>query len=364
MNEIKMAFVGDIMPGGLLHYSKASFIDEDVLGYLSKFDLRIGTLECALGNDLEYYRSLMNEQGRNKNIIYAKNSDISRLKKLNLDLVTIANNHIFDLGKEGLINTISILEENKIKYCGAGMNIDEAAKPAVIELNNKTLAFIGCADIIPSSPYPAGIDIPGFNPLDIEKLVTDIQKAKEKYDYVFVLPHWGSEYTYFPSVECKDIAHKMILAGADGIFGGHSHVVQPHVFYKKKPIVFSMRNFLFPNRFVQPPAPTYYPENLVGLSDIPTSASPHCTKITLKTWIPKARIGMIAGVFLSTQIKLNRRFTQLSSSDKIEFYSQSTLSKLFFEIVSFMIKWCYRPFVSFIKLLKFAKRMTYTHLKK
>lgn len=352
MKNIDIALVGDIMPGGLLHYSKSNFIDEDVHNYLKHFDLRVGTLECALGDDLEYYRSLMNEKAKNKNIIYAKNSDIRRLKDLNINVVTIANNHICDLGREGLKNTIKILKENNIEFCGAGLNIDEASKPAVVTINNKTIAFIGCAEIIPSSPYPASENKFGFNPIDIQKLSKDITKAKTLYDYVFILPHWGDEYTYFPPYQTKVMAYRMIDAGADGVFGGHSHTIQPHVLYKKKPIFFSMGNFLFPDRFVQPPAPTFYPLSIDEYKNVPESHSPKCSTVTLKKWVARARIGVIVKLSISNNLNIKTRTTKLVLNRKIIFEEISCKLKILLLFNKYMIKLCFMPFMACINLIR------------
>lgn len=362
MEKINIAIVGDIFPGGLLHYSKSNFINEDVLNYLSSFDLRVGTLECALGNNLNYYRNLMDGKAKNKNIIYAKNEDIQRLKKLNINIVTIANNHIFDLGKEGLINTIERLDENNILYCGAGINIEEASKPAVLQLKDKTVAFIGCTEIKPSSPYPATPVSPGFNPLDIERISKNITKAKKEYDYVFILPHWGEEYTYFPPLRCKQFAYEMINAGADGVFGGHSHTIQPTIFYKKKPIVFSMGNFLFPDRFVQPPAPTFYPENIEEINNAPTSNSPFCSTITLKTWIPSARIGMVVNLSITNKITIIKKITRLNSSNTIAFHELRRKIRILLLINSIMLKCGYKYYLLLVDQLRKVRRSIKTLL--
>jgi len=364
MDNIKLAFLGDIMPGGLLHYKKSSCVNNEVLEYLNGFDLRIGTLECAIGDDLAFYRGLLDENAKNKNIIYANELDIKRLKELRIDIVTIANNHIFDLGVAGLENTIKVLEENNIKYFGAGMNIAEASKPVIVELKGKRIAFLGCTEILPGSPYPADISTPGFNPLIIDKILQDITNLKRENDYVFVLPHWDIEYNIIPLKKNRDLAFRMISAGADGVFGGHSHVAQPPVFYKKKPIVFSMGNFLFPDRYVQPPAPTYYPAHNLDINKIPHSTSPFCKEITLKKWIARANIGMIAGLQIYEQKKLIIKFTKYTNQQLIQFHKKSIFKQLFFNVGSFMIRWCYALLSSLIWGLKFIRRTQLAILKR
>ena len=67
---------------------------------------------------------------------------IDLLKKLNVIGVSLANNHIYDLGHDGLINTIKQLDGLNILHCGAGANLEDASKPAVVEINGKKYAFL------------------------------------------------------------------------------------------------------------------------------------------------------------------------------------------------------------------------------
>lgn len=131
-------FCGDIMPGGVLPYQEG-YISDAVQEYLDSFDFRIGTLEAAIGTDLAYDEIKM--QGR-ANIVYARNEDFYRIKEMGFNVVSLANNHVGDLGNEGLKNTIKLLREAGIQYCGAGMNIEETSKPAIIDCNGKTMAIL------------------------------------------------------------------------------------------------------------------------------------------------------------------------------------------------------------------------------
>ena len=139
----RIACVGDIMPGGILHNKESKFIDSDVSNYLLHADIRVGTLECAIGDEMAFDPEKMS---RKQDIVYSPNADLKRLKEINIDVVSIANNHIYDLGYEGLKNTIKQLEYLNIKHCGAGANLEEASRPAVVNLYGKSLAFIGFCD--------------------------------------------------------------------------------------------------------------------------------------------------------------------------------------------------------------------------
>lgn len=259
---------GDIVPGGVLPYQE-EYISNSLRDYMSQFDFRIGTLECAVGNGLPYDEEKMR---RKMNIIYVRNEDLSRIKEMGFDVVSLANNHVWDMGVEGLKNTIRQLEKLGIQYCGAGMNIEEASRPAVVTKDGLSVAFLAYCEYdekLFGHIEVAGKDKPGLCPLDINKIVEDIRAAKKKYDKVVVMPHWGKEYTYAPMPESVEMARQMIKAGADAVMGGHSHQVQPMVRMNEAPVCFCMGNFLFPDFYVQPPRPMWYPETTEDLTKIP-----------------------------------------------------------------------------------------------
>lgn len=298
---MKILFVGDIMPGGVLPY-KENFISQELLQLLSSYDLRVGTLECAMGDNLPFDEDKMNGK---MNIIYSPAAEIKRVVEMGFDVVSLANNHSYDLGAEGLESTISLLDQKGIKHCGAGRNLEEASKPAVVEINGKTIAFLACCQY--GSVYighlkKATVTESGINPLDIDRCVSDIKHYKQLYDYVFVMPHWGIEYQFLPTPQCLQWAKAMVEAGADGIFASHTHQVQPLIRYKGKPIAFSMGNFLFPDYYMEPPRPIWYPEKGFDDSKIerkrfyPNKISEPCIQV----WRHLSRIGMMVECFISS----------------------------------------------------------------
>ena len=167
---MNILFCGDIMPGGVLAYQK-EYISNEVIAYMQNFDLRIGTLEAAIGTNLSYDGVKMQKRC---NIIYARDEDFFRVQEMGINVVSLANNHVFDLGEEGLRNTIALLEENGIQYCGAGMNIEEASKPAILSVENKSIAILACC--MYGNKYLGHVELAGrnksgVNPLDIDKFV-------------------------------------------------------------------------------------------------------------------------------------------------------------------------------------------------
>ena len=293
---MRLFFCGDIMPGGVLPYQD-KYIAPELMDYMKGFDFRIGTLEAAIGTSLSYDPVKM--AGR-QNIIYARNEDFIRVKEMGFDVVSLANNHVWDLGEEGLKNTIDIINKANIKYLGAGMDGDAASKPVVLNKDGIRVAifayclgprYLGYVEF-------AGKDKAGTNPFDLEKVKEEIKNARKKYEYVIVMPHWGLEYHMEPRQECISFAKQMIRAGADAVLGSHPHVVQPCVKYKRGYICFSMGNFLFPDFYMYPPRPIWYPDPSVDLSqieDIFTYPYP-IEKPQRRVWKKASRYGCVAQV--------------------------------------------------------------------
>ena len=307
------------MPGGVLPYQTA-YIDKDLQDFMSQFDFRIGTLECAIGNDLPYDEVKM--QGR-MNIIYARNEDLFRIKEMGFDVVSLANNHVWDMGEAGLRNTMRQLDELGIRYCGAGMSIEEATRPVVLQKDGVSVAIL--AYCMYNNPWLGSVELagegkPGIAPLDIDRVVEDIVNAKKQYDKVIVMPHWGKEYRYTPMEESVVMARQMIKAGADAVMGGHPHQIQSLVRFGGVPVCFSLGNFLFPDFYMQPPRPVWYPDASVDRSAIPRDEEypfpieqPIC-----RVWKPLSRYSRAVEMQVGKKsLSVKSHFTHTSSENVV-----------------------------------------------
>ena len=317
---IKVVGVGDIMPGGLLNGSNEPCVDKDLLDVLLQGDVRCGTLECALGNEPKYDKAKVADRG---NVIYAKDDDVRRLKELNIDIVSLANNHFFDLGAEGAQHTIELLDKEGVLHCGAGRNLQEAGQPVVIEKAGKKVAFLAFCDVDYDNVYMctyATEDTPGVNPMQEDYFISEIKKNKEKYDYVVVLAHWGTENTFYPNVSTVKMANQMMDAGACLVLGSHPHRVQPVMNTPKGSVAFSMGNFLFPERLIAPPKVTYYPKEPLDYSTLPvTMKYPLVSRVTLKTLPFHARVGLIVTSVISDKdVTSSYTFSYLNKDNGLE----------------------------------------------
>ncbi|HNV97210.1 MAG TPA: CapA family protein [bacterium] len=174
------------------------------------------------------------------------------LKENNFSIFSLANNHMPNFGAHGIENTIKLLNEQNIKYCGAGENENTAYAPAYLEVNGIKFAFLcfNDSDVVPIS-YMAGASSYGTAFMDIKKLQESIKIARENSDFVIISMHSGTEYVNDPNKRQIEFAHNAIDFGADLIIGHHPHVVQTIEKYKDKYIFYSLGNFIFDQMWSQ-----------------------------------------------------------------------------------------------------------------
>ena len=177
----------------------------------------------------------------------AKPERVSVLQEMGVDIVTLANNHVYDYGKEALLDTFATLDGAGIAYFGAGRNLEEAMEPVYVTLDEKVVAFVGAsrAEKYKMTPQATETEAGILRCYDTELFLQSIKEADENADFVIAVVHWGTEYSYdLEDVQLK--TGKMYLdAGADVIIGGHSHCLQGMEYYDGKPIVYSLGNYWF-----------------------------------------------------------------------------------------------------------------------
>lgn len=177
-------------------------------------------------------------------------SRVDILKDMGVDIVTLANNHIYDYGKQAFLDTLNTLNKADIKYYGAGKNLDEAKSPEYFNIQGKTLAYVAASRAEKYKMTPqATEDSPGIlRCYDTELFIKTIEKASKNADYVIAYVHWGTEYSF----ELEDVqlstGKDYLDAGADIVIGAHPHCLQGIEYHNGKPIVYSLGNLWFNNK--------------------------------------------------------------------------------------------------------------------
>jgi poly-gamma-glutamate synthesis protein (capsule biosynthesis protein) len=167
------------------------------------------------------------------------------MKKVGISMVSLANNHIFDAGEIGFLDTLKHLEDAGIPYTGAGRNFQDARLGKPVQLDGVKFLFLNYTQHCNSGFASIAREYPGTLPLDRQLIIKDVKTARSKADFVFVVLHWGYENQPNVHPEQVKIAHAIIDAGADAIIGHHPHVPHGIEIYKQRPIVYSLGNLIF-----------------------------------------------------------------------------------------------------------------------
>ncbi len=170
------------------------------------------------------------------------------LTNIGTDIVSLANNHVFDYGPEGLMSTIEAVESEGLPFVGAGENLDEAKKIVYFVINGKKIAFTAATQIERTLNYTkeATETTPGvLKTLNADKYVEVLKEARKNADFVIAYVHWGTEGSIYYGYDQRNLADRFIEAGVDVIIGGHTHCLQGFEYRNGVPVFYSLGNFWF-----------------------------------------------------------------------------------------------------------------------
>ena len=169
------------------------------------------------------------------------------LTQMGVDLVGLANNHIYDYGQDAFFDTLDTIDGAGIARVGAGRDLQEACTPQYYIVNGRKIAYVAATRAEKNIMTPAaGTDKEGvLRTYDPALFLQVIAEAKENSDFVVAYVHWGTENSTKLEAAQRTQGKQYIDAGADLVVGAHPHVLQGMEFYRDKPIFYSLGNFWF-----------------------------------------------------------------------------------------------------------------------
>jgi poly-gamma-glutamate synthesis protein (capsule biosynthesis protein) len=249
--DTKVSIVGDIsladnwsvMPA---YDSRGQGIDgilsAEALGIMRSSDLMVANSEFTVSN--------RGSAIPGKAYTFRANPDrLSIYDDMGVDLVTLANNHVYDFQGDAFNDMLDAFEQRNMPHIGAGHNLEEAKRAYYYKApSGQTIAFVNA-----SRAEKWGIDTPGATETtggillcyDTADFVDAIKTAKANSDIVVAIIHWGTESSHVLEQVQIDTAKEYIDAGADMIVGGHAHTLQGIDFYNGKPIIYNLGDYIF-----------------------------------------------------------------------------------------------------------------------
>lgn len=257
---VRLAAVGDVLPHRLVKATAAArgwdFVFEEVAPSLRAADLAFANLESPIAP--------IAHRGIHGEVFNAPADLADGLAAAGIDVVSFANNHSFDQGPAGILETLGHLERVGIDAVGAGPTCEAAARPVIREVRGVRIAWLAAADLLnlderdgPDAPcvFVAGEPCVGdcgpdrdalHYRADAEVLLAAVRGIEA--DFVILSMHWGDEYRTEPLPEYPALAERLIEGGVDVILGHHPHVLQPvrriRTATREGVVAFSLGNFV------------------------------------------------------------------------------------------------------------------------
>lgn len=237
---MKIIVAGDFCPNKrvseLINNNNWKDVLSDLEPLIKSADLSVLNFECPIAD--ENYKPII-KQGPN---LKCSKTSIDMIKATGFNLVTLANNHFFDFGEAGVVNTLQKLRSKYIDTVGGGMNLKEASNIYYFEKNGIKTAIINCCEHEFSI---ATEKTAGANPLNPIKQWYEINEAKKKADYIIMIVHGGHEHYDLPSPRMKELYHFFVDAGANVVINHHQHCFSGYEVYNNSPIFYGLGNLCF-----------------------------------------------------------------------------------------------------------------------
>ena len=236
---MKTLFTGDICPTDFTREAFAvgdiKTLFTDTADLFKEADFSFINLECAItdtnGGILKYGPCLK-----------APHATARMLKELGVSVVGISNNHVFDFGRAGAVDTIAALDEAGLDYTGFGDNYEDSRKNYFFEKDGERIAVVAVCE----HEYSYALeDRLGSRPFDEYNTIEDIRDAKTKADRVIVAFHGGKEMCHYPSPRLIRACRAMVRAGADLVMCQHTHCLGAYENYNGGHIIYGTGNFNF-----------------------------------------------------------------------------------------------------------------------
>ncbi|MBI4330102.1 MAG: CapA family protein [Chloroflexi bacterium] len=276
-NTVVTHLVGDVGPRRVEYGESPDSLFANVHQKIKEADVRFCQLEWDLATKgcMQWRDRPTTWYGR------AHPDNVKSLVHAGFDVVSRASNHGFDYGPEAVLETLDVLRNHGMQVIGAGKDIAEARRPAIVERKGIRVGFLAYNCVLPPE-YEAREEKPGVAPIkvatyyemqefepgtpplivtipregDVLAMEEDVRRLRAQVDAVIVSIHWGIHFVPGALAMYQPVlGHRVIDAGADLIFGHHPHILKGIEVYKGRAIFYSVGSFALetPHHLKPPP---------------------------------------------------------------------------------------------------------------
>ncbi len=200
-------------------------------------ELVFANIECAITDSENRIRKF----GPN---LKAPPETAEMLKMLGVTVCGFSNNHIFDFGREGALDSIKYVTEAGLDYTGFGENYEDSRRSYTFEKDGERICIIAVCE----HEYSYALDDRmGSRPFDEYDTMEDIREAKKTHDRVLVMYHGGKEHCLYPSPRLMRLCRAMAKNGADVVLCQHTHCIGAYEQFEGCHILYGQGNFQFGN---------------------------------------------------------------------------------------------------------------------
>lgn len=240
-SDISLSMIGNVMLSDKLitRFNSAGtngFLSEDLSAEIKNSDIAMMNQVFSLSS----FSSEYNANGR----------DFHILRNIGINLCSLSNSFFMKDAGNTVSQTLSNLKSSKVKYAGAGIDYDAASKPATVKYNGKVIGLLSLNLVDKDTP---GVAVNGtshvaekngiYGDNSTDSICYNIKQAKNSCDYLILSVSWGNDSSTIPTKAQRQLSKDFIDAGVD-LVAGCNKLVQGIEYYKDRPIIYSLGNFL------------------------------------------------------------------------------------------------------------------------
>ena len=234
---LRLVFVGDIMlsrgVASAVESEGVNIISDEIKDVLKHADLCIGNLECPISERANLVK---------KNGFKAKPSALKKIA--DFDVLSVANNHVFDCGISGAYETIKNLDKFGVRWVGVNDGRAKYIQPVRYEIKGKNISIFACV-VEECRGYDKRESQMKLVGATDSCLHSSIRNERACADVVIALVHGGNEMIAYPQPTFRTLCKNIVDVGADIVVTTHPHVLGGYEKYRDGHIFYSLGDFVF-----------------------------------------------------------------------------------------------------------------------